>query len=245
MNISWETKEPMPHAFYLPSASANPTYDFPNFSDMVSPSVPLVFAFVVVPLVIIAGETLYNIYLRVCSQSQTIRKTFLQALALILVSFEASCLTIGFTDLTKMLVGEQRPNYLQEAIADPNAARLHSVSFPSGHTSTSFNAAVFLFAYILLLYYRVRLVPTKPSRWWCGELRSLYLYLALLPVILAGVIGISRIVDYHHHFWDVIAGALLGGFFAAATFSACIISNREFYGLTGGKFHPGSGAIRT
>ena len=198
------------------------------------PIAPMVFAFIGVPLAIIIGEVIFHIYLNSAAKGkQDVGKCVVQALALIFASMEASFLTIGFTDLTKMLVGEQRPHYLEKLTSDGlESATRDSVSFPSGHASTSFNAGIFIFAYVLFLYYRIRQVPVTEPSWLWRELRSLYLYLAILPVILAGFIGISRIVDYHHHFWDVIAGALYGGFFAGATFLSCIISNSAFFGLT-------------
>lgn len=63
-------------------------------------------------------------------------------------------------------------------------------SFPSGHTSYCFASAIS----VILFFYFSRL--NSP--------------LSYLPLVLAFYVGVSRIQDYYHHTYDVLAGAFLG-----------------------------------
>lgn len=70
-------------------------------------------------------------------------------------------------------------------------------SFPSGHTSVSVLAAVFM------VWYLGRVVEWSHS----------YLLLPLLQlswVCFAFYCGLTRITDRRHHWWDVLAGAIVG-----------------------------------
>ncbi len=81
------------------------------------------------------------------------------------------------THALKILVGEKRPNGSNNA------------SFPSGHTSASFQAAEFL------------------------QLRYGYKY-GIPAFTLATLVGYSRVKAKEHYWHDVIAGAMLGIGFA-------------------------------
>ncbi|CAG4955448.1 unnamed protein product [Colias eurytheme] len=70
-------------------------------------------------------------------------------------------------------------------------------SFPSGHSSFSFCSLGFL------------------SLWLYGRLGAQYndirfAILCAVPIVLATVIGFSRCCDNHHHWQDVVGGAMLG-----------------------------------
>lgn len=106
-------------------------------------------------------------------------------------------LTFFFTELSKKLTGRYRPDWNP----DDNDTMDARQSFPSGHSSTSFAAMVFVSLYL------------------CGKLRILSqhggpmvvkAFVSFLPIALAGFIAISRTMDYHHNFSDILAGALLG-----------------------------------
>lgn len=88
----------------------------------------------------------------------------------------------------KRNVPRLRPSNLPDAIVAPDERIFHN-SFPSGHTTTAFALAMWVF----LLTHRTR------YRWWG--------YSAL---VLAGLVGLSRIYRGVHYPSDVLAGALLG-----------------------------------
>ncbi|KAM0919566.1 hypothetical protein ACQ4PT_008123 [Festuca glaucescens] len=72
-------------------------------------------------------------------------------------------------------------------------------SFPSGHTSWSFAGLGFLSWYL------------------AGKIRAFdrgghvaKLCIVILPLLLAAMVGVSRVDDYWHHWQDVFAGGILG-----------------------------------
>ncbi|PWV01311.1 putative phosphatidic acid phosphatase protein [Trypanosoma cruzi] len=83
--------------------------------------------------------------------------------------------------------------------AEHRVLREGRLSFPSGHSSTSFSVlafmSLFLFAY------------TQPSSRGGSFLR---LILSLSPLAIAFLCAVSRTRDYWHHFDDIVAGALIG-----------------------------------
>ena len=78
--------------------------------------------------------------------------------------------------------------------SDIKEARL---SFPSGHSSTSFYTMIFL-----IIYIQARVSTLK--------FRYMKVLVQLTAFIAAYVTSISRVRDYHHRGSDVIAGAILG-----------------------------------
>ena len=78
-------------------------------------------------------------------------------------------------------------------------------SFPSGHASASFYAALFL-----VLYWESRL---RQPLWRPIALPAVQFVLLLLAFLCA----LSRVSDYKHHPTDVIAGSIIGIFSAVAT----------------------------
>ncbi|KAL5164424.1 Lipid phosphate phosphatase 2 [Glycine soja] len=72
-------------------------------------------------------------------------------------------------------------------------------SFPSGHTSWSFAGLGFLSWY---LSGKVRVFDRR------GHIGKLCL--VLLPLLIAALVGITRVDDYWHHWTDVFAGGLIG-----------------------------------
>ncbi len=96
----------------------------------------------------------------------------------------------------KRALPRPRPSNLPEAIVAPDERIFHN-SFPSGHTATAFALAFWVF----MLTRRTR------YRWWG--------YAALL---LAGLVGLSRIYRGVHYPSDVLAGALMGVLWGAAAY---------------------------
>jgi len=107
--------------------------------------------------------------------------------------FVALSLTNAATSALKTAAGRYRPNFINAG--ETNDGRY---SFPSGHSSNSFCGFVFLILYL------------------CGKFqvfRSSHFYKALPILSLLTVpffISLSRTIDYHHHFSDIIGGALIG-----------------------------------
>ncbi|CAF1052227.1 unnamed protein product [Rotaria sordida] len=85
---------------------------------------------------------------------------------------------------------------------DLREARL---SFPSGHSSYSTYAFIFLF-----VYFEARLV--------CPQIQFLKPFLQCLCVAVAFFTCLSRVTDFKHHATDVIGGSLIG--FCIAIFTA-------------------------
>jgi phosphatidate phosphatase len=93
-------------------------------------------------------------------------------------------------------------------------------SFPSGHASLAVYTAVFI-AY----YFRQRLGRIEHTVF-------LNLVLQVLVIIAALFTGVSRVIDYKHHWSDVVAGSILGLF--VALWTSLSLSNLLNY--TGGYF---------
>ncbi|GFZ16038.1 lipid phosphate phosphatase 2 [Actinidia rufa] len=72
-------------------------------------------------------------------------------------------------------------------------------SFPSGHTSWSFAGLGFLSWY---LSGKIRAFDRR------GHVSKLCII--LLPLLVAALVGVSRVDDYWHHWQDVFAGGFLG-----------------------------------
>ncbi|CAN4121775.1 unnamed protein product [Withania somnifera] len=72
-------------------------------------------------------------------------------------------------------------------------------SFPSGHTSWSFAGLGFLSLY---LAGKIKAFDRR------GHVAKLCV--VLLPLLMASLVGVSRVGDYWHHWQDVFAGGLIG-----------------------------------
>jgi undecaprenyl-diphosphatase len=96
----------------------------------------------------------------------------------------------------KHAVPRLRPSNLPDAVVAPDERIFHN-SFPSGHTTTAFALAFWVF----LLTYRTR------YRWWG--------YGALL---LAGLVGLSRVYRGVHYPSDVLTGAAIGMLWGALVY---------------------------
>ncbi|KAJ8770062.1 hypothetical protein K2173_010093 [Erythroxylum novogranatense] len=120
------------------------------------------------------------------------------------------------TDAIKDAVGRPRPDFFWrcfpdgKGVFDPVTSNvmctgLKSVikeghkSFPSGHTSWSFAGLTFLSWY---MSGKIRAFDRR------GHVAKLCL--VFLPLLVAALVGISRVDDYWHHWQDVFAGGLLG-----------------------------------
>ncbi|CAI9110640.1 OLC1v1010701C1 [Oldenlandia corymbosa var. corymbosa] len=124
-------------------------------------------------------------------------------------------ITAVITDAIKDSVGRPRPDFFWRCFPDGKDVydRLGNVvchgqkhlidnghkSFPSGHTSFSFAGLGFLSLY---LSGKIKAFDSR------GHVAKLCL--VFLPLLVASLVGISRVDDYRHHWEDVFAGGLIG-----------------------------------
>ncbi|KAJ7548578.1 hypothetical protein O6H91_07G017900 [Diphasiastrum complanatum] len=125
-------------------------------------------------------------------------------------------LTTVITDALKDAVGRPRPDFFWRCFPDGKdkymvdtgevictgerpVIREGYKSFPSGHTSWCFAGLGYLSLY---LGEKIRVFDH------CGHPAKLAI--VLLPILMATLVGISRVDDYWHHWDDVFAGAFLG-----------------------------------
>ncbi|EGC38815.1 hypothetical protein DICPUDRAFT_75571 [Dictyostelium purpureum] len=115
--------------------------------------------------------------------------------------FQAFTITMLFTDTLKIIAGRLRPDYgARVALNDAALIRDGRQSFPSGHSSVSFCGMTFLAFYL------------------CGKTRVFLrdggnIFTALIclsPFMVSSLVAVSRVVDYHHNFDDILAGSVLG-----------------------------------
>ncbi|XP_027337482.1 probable lipid phosphate phosphatase 4 [Abrus precatorius] len=128
----------------------------------------------------------------------------------------ASLITGVITDSIKDAVGRPRPNFFQRCFPDKKpvfdkdtgdvlCTGIKAIikegykSFPSGHTSWSFAGLGFLSWY---LSGKIRVFDRR------GHIGKLCL--VLLPLLVAALIGVTRVDDYWHHWTDVFAGGMIG-----------------------------------
>ncbi|XP_048140467.1 lipid phosphate phosphatase 2-like isoform X1 [Rhodamnia argentea] len=123
--------------------------------------------------------------------------------------------TAVITNALKLAVGRPRPDFFWRCFPDGKDVydRLGNVichgkrsvideghkSFPSGHTSWSFAGLGFLSLY---LAGKIKAFDRK------GHVAKLCII--CLPLLVASLVGISRVDDYWHHWQDVFTGGLLG-----------------------------------
>lgn len=124
-------------------------------------------------------------------------------------------LSEGATVLLKFFVQRRRPNFyalcgwsseLLKCTAPIGKIRDANFSFPSGHSSLSSVAMVYLAWFCLS-----KVVAARGPRW-------LALSSCVFPVAWALFVGASRLVDHWHHPSDVLAGLLLGSVCGTAAF---------------------------
>jgi len=123
--------------------------------------------------------------------------------------------TAVITDAMKDAVGRPRPDFFYRCFPDGKEFydQLGNVichgkasdikegrkSFPSGHTSWSFAGLCFL------SFYLSGKIQAFDRRGHVAKLCIIF-----LPLLVASLIGVSRVNDYWHHWQDVFAGGLLG-----------------------------------
>lgn len=89
-----------------------------------------------------------------------------------------------------------------------------NMSFPSGHSTAAF--AGFLY---LSLWFNAKFKIFANYR---GRLAHLLLF--SFPLLLASLLALSKIVDYWHHWYDVLAGSVIGTLFAILAYRVKYVS---------------------
>ncbi|EXB89365.1 Putative lipid phosphate phosphatase 3 [Morus notabilis] len=136
----------------------------------------------------------------------------------------AVLITGVITDAIKNAVGRPRPDFFWRCFPDGVEAydqwgdvichgkdsdiKEGHKSFPSGHTSWSFAGLGFLSLY---LSGKIKAFDRR------GHVAKLCI--VFLPLLVASLVGVSRVDDYWHHWQDVFAGGILG--LVVATFCYC------------------------
>lgn len=146
----------------------------------------------------------------------------------LMATLESNLITMVATDMIKFAVGRPRPYFASvcvdysppdtsmctgspELSDEENEARIAEgrVSFPSGHSSISFSAGVLASLFLLALWRKGRVTRNM----------TVFLIIAMVPIALATYVAVSRLIDYHHHYADVIGGSLLGAGIASFVYA--------------------------
>ncbi|XP_047319157.1 lipid phosphate phosphatase 2-like isoform X2 [Impatiens glandulifera] len=124
-------------------------------------------------------------------------------------------ITAVLTNAIKDAVGRPRPDFFWRCFPDGKDAydlignvichgNKHVIkeghkSFPSGHTSASFAGLGFLSLY---LSGKIKVFDRR------GHVAKLCI--SFTPLLVASLVGVSRVDDYWHHWQDVVVGGILG-----------------------------------
>lgn len=134
-----------------------------------------------------------------------------------------------FQVICKVMVGGFRPNFL--AICKPDLSKAgtgyygvyydHTVctgdekavwdaleSFPSGHSTAAFAGNLFIALYL----------NSKLKLWGVEYAPVWKLFVVCAPLLAATLLSLCRLVDYTHHWYDIVAGAAIGTIFALSTY---------------------------
>jgi len=118
-----------------------------------------------------------------------------------LALFTAFAFVMVFTEMIKNQAGRYRPDYYwRESTGDEKTIRDGRYSFPSGHSSVSFGCLVVLSCYILSKF---KVFTSNGGGLW-------KVAIAMIPMEIAWIIAVSRTMDNHHNFSDIVAGLCLG-----------------------------------
>ncbi|KOB69004.1 putative phosphatidic acid phosphatase type 2 domain containing 1B [Operophtera brumata] len=198
-----------PHARYITELDLL-HYKRPRRESFIPPWA-MIFLIVCVPLVILSIPSLTTGGYKDMIQS--------------LLAWTLACAINAFiTESGKLIIGRPRPDFFYRCY--PNGKITKDLqcsginkdvidgrkSFPSGHSSFSFCSLGFV------------------SIWLCGKLRvlsrnrgdGLRVLTCLVPLVVAGVVSMSRCCDNHHHWEDVFTGAIIG-------FTSSYFCYRQYY----------------
>lgn len=187
-----------PHAHFIPESDLLTRYKHPRRRSFV-PLWAIICLVVCMPLLFFSVPFLKS-------------KNYMETTQTFLAWTLAVAMNAVLTELFKVLSSRPRPDFFYRCF--PNGVMtkgLHCTgslkeiiegrkSFPSGHSSFSFCSMGFL------------------SFWLCGRLgvmsrkrgEGLRVVICLIPLLVAAAVAISRCCDNHHHWEDVLVGAVIG-----------------------------------
>ncbi|XP_063684942.1 uncharacterized protein LOC134819102 [Bolinopsis microptera] len=171
-------------------------------------------------------------------QKPVYRKNTIKVLATVYFTMLGACFMIVLVNSTKNVAGHLRPYFIaackpnetlvdelksrgttwvdenmSEVICTSKRSQKYRWSFPSGHSAEAWYAMTLS---ILLVQYTQNIADKY------AEFRLLILpvkaTLQFLSFTFASATCISRTYDYHHHWWDVLAGSLFGVLVAVVIF---------------------------
>ncbi|XP_072384174.1 phospholipid phosphatase 5 [Diabrotica undecimpunctata] len=124
----------------------------------------------------------------------------------------AYCIDALLTSVLKLSVGRPRPNFYFRCFPEGYGTDIDNCegeyhgqmdgrkSFPSAHATFIFTCMVYM-----VLHIHNRLELKKPR-----FLKGIVITLNSGLIIIALLVAASRTADYHHHYTDVIGGAMIG-----------------------------------
>eukprot|EP00177_Eucheuma_denticulatum_P001421 GFKZ01002567.1.p1 GENE.GFKZ01002567.1~~GFKZ01002567.1.p1 ORF type:complete len:273 (-),score=19.36 GFKZ01002567.1:259-1077(-) len=138
-------------------------------------------------------------------------------LVLTLTLLESNLITVLVTNILKVVASRPRPYFASVCVSylpppdvtkcsgDVNEVAEALKSFPSGHSALGFSAATVASLYLatLLVYPFLSCNGTQSARTWKFGV-------ILMPLMGAGWMALSRTVDFHHHFADIVGGSGIG-----------------------------------
>eukprot|EP01087_Luapelamoeba_hula_P015074 TRINITY_DN4468_c1_g2_i1.p1 TRINITY_DN4468_c1_g2~~TRINITY_DN4468_c1_g2_i1.p1 ORF type:complete len:329 (-),score=41.94 TRINITY_DN4468_c1_g2_i1:4-966(-) len=134
---------------------------------------------------------------------------------------ESVVFTLIFTDVTKVACGRYRPDWYSREHLSAAIKLDGRQSFPSGHSSLSFTAMVFLSLY---MSGKLGVFRDNGGAVWKA-------CLSMSPIAISTFIAITRVRNYRHHFSDILAGSVLG------TCIAIFAYILNYYSLTSNASH--------
>lgn len=224
---------PRQDVYYIYDATiSNPAAQKRGFDPTIPNWVAVVIPILLMIVTIVVGEFFYS-----RKEHHSITDAVAVTLYFLLDAFQSFLCAVIVTQATKYSVGRLRPDFLPRCNPIPpenvviqfgqdtdslypctntdedviNEGRL---SFPSGHTSLSFNVITYASAYLIWCFHmRREWVPRckGPRDEFLSDLKNVIAKLWMLVMLaLAWGISMSRIIDNQHHPSDVVAGMVLG-----------------------------------
>jgi len=146
-----------------------------------------------------------------CMVTCLLAASWFQVICKVMVGgFRPNFLTVCQPDLTKVDGKGYYGVYYDSSICTGDQKEVWDAleSFPSGHSTVAFAGNIFISLYL-----------NAKLKLWGGEYASTWkLFVVFAPILAATLLSLCRIVDYTHHWYDIVAGAVIGVIFAFSTY---------------------------